>query len=158
MMRACLLWTISDFPGLGMLSGWNTYTGLACPSCNFDATSFWLPFSNKWCFMGHRRFLSRGHKFRLNRVQFNGNIEDRDPPKQLSGSEILEQVKNINIIFGKKLKSLDKRKRNCGKNTITYQTQQWKKKSIFFELPYWEFNLLRHNLDGCILKRMYVTI
>ena len=22
MMRACLLWTISDFPGLGMLSGW----------------------------------------------------------------------------------------------------------------------------------------
>jgi len=24
MMQACLLWTISDFPGLGMLSGWNT--------------------------------------------------------------------------------------------------------------------------------------
>jgi len=147
MMRACLLWTISDFPGLGMLSGWNTYTGLACPSCNFDTTSLRLPFSNKWCFMGHRRFLSRGHKFRLNRVQFNGNIEDRDPQKQLSGSEILEQVKNINITFGKKPKSLDKRKRNCGKNTTTYPTQQWKKKSIFFELPYWEFNLLRHNLD-----------
>jgi len=130
-----------------MLSGWNTYTGLACLSCNFDATSLRLPFSNKWCFVGHRRFLSGGHKFRLNRVQFNGNIEDRDPPKQLSGSEILEQVKNINITFGKKPKSLDKRKRNCGKRTTTYQTQQWKKKSIFFELPYWEFNLLRHNLD-----------
>jgi len=61
--------------------------------------------------MGHRRFFSEGHKFRLNRVQFNGNIEDRDPPKQLSGSKILEQVKNINITFGKKLKSLDKRKK-----------------------------------------------
>lgn len=23
----------------------------------------------------------------------------------------------------------------------------WKKKSIFFELPYWEHNLIRHNLD-----------
>ena len=23
----------------------------------------------------------------------------------------------------------------------------WRKKSIFFELPYWEFNLIRHNLD-----------
>ncbi|XP_065857963.1 uncharacterized protein [Euphorbia lathyris] len=23
----------------------------------------------------------------------------------------------------------------------------WKKRSIFFDLPYWEFNLLRHNLD-----------
>jgi len=26
-MRASLLWTISDFPGLCTLSGWNTYTG-----------------------------------------------------------------------------------------------------------------------------------
>jgi len=147
MMRACLLWTISDFPGLGILSGWNTYTGLACPSCNFDATSLRLPFSNKWCFMGHWQFLSRGHKFLLNRVQFNGNIKDRDPPKQLSGLEILEQVKNINITFGKKPKSLDRRKRNCGKSTTTYQMQQWKKKSVFFKLPYWEFNLLWHNLD-----------
>ena len=121
MMRACILWTISDFPDLGMLLGWNTYTGLACPSCNFDTTSLRLPFSNKWCFMGHWRFLFRRHKFRLNRVQFNGNIEDRDPPKQLSGSEILEQVKNINITFGKKPKLLDKRKRNCGKNTTTFE-------------------------------------
>ncbi|KAF3667872.1 putative 13-hydroxylupanine O-tigloyltransferase-like [Capsicum annuum] len=36
-MRATLLWTVSDFPGLDILSGWNTHTGLACPSCNFDA-------------------------------------------------------------------------------------------------------------------------
>ncbi len=27
------------------------------------------------------------------------------------------------------------------------QKQLWKKKSIFFDLPYWEYNLLRHNLD-----------
>lgn len=25
--------------------------------------------------------------------------------------------------------------------------QLWKKRSIFFDLPYWESNLLRHNLD-----------
>ncbi|XP_020209008.1 uncharacterized protein LOC109793945 [Cajanus cajan] len=36
-MHAALLWTISDFPGLGTLSGWNTHTGLACPRCNFDS-------------------------------------------------------------------------------------------------------------------------
>jgi hypothetical protein len=23
----------------------------------------------------------------------------------------------------------------------------WKKKSVFFRLPYWKYNLLRHNLD-----------
>ena len=47
MMQACLLWTISDFPGLGILSGWNTYTSHACPSCNFDSSSCRLTFSKK---------------------------------------------------------------------------------------------------------------
>ncbi|KAM3359778.1 hypothetical protein P3S68_019489 [Capsicum galapagoense] len=36
-IRATLMWTVSDFPGLDSLSGWNMHTGLACPSCNFDA-------------------------------------------------------------------------------------------------------------------------
>ncbi|KAF3618119.1 40S ribosomal protein S13 [Capsicum annuum] len=35
-IRAALMWTVSDFPGLDILSGWNMHTGLACPSCNFD--------------------------------------------------------------------------------------------------------------------------
>lgn len=37
-MWAALLWTVSDFPGLRNLSGWNIHTGLAYPSCSFDAT------------------------------------------------------------------------------------------------------------------------
>ena len=68
--------TISDFPGLGILSGWNIHTGLACPTCNLDAEPCRLRNSNKWCFMGHRHFLSRNHKFRLNRVRFDGSIEE----------------------------------------------------------------------------------
>jgi hypothetical protein len=75
-MRAALLWTISDFPGLGMLSGWNTHTGLACPTCNKDAKSYRLQHSKKWCFMGHRRFLSRNHRFRLNHSRFDGSVEE----------------------------------------------------------------------------------
>ena len=35
-MRAAIMWTISDFSGLGNLSGWNTYTASPCPTCNFD--------------------------------------------------------------------------------------------------------------------------
>ena len=65
-MRAALMWTISDFPGLGNLSGWNTYTGLACPSCNFDFELHRLSHSRKWCFMGHHHFLHRNHRLRLN--------------------------------------------------------------------------------------------
>ncbi|RDX84960.1 hypothetical protein CR513_33922, partial [Mucuna pruriens] len=46
-LQACLLWTVSEFIGLGMLSGWNTYIGLAFPSCNFDSSPLRLPFSKK---------------------------------------------------------------------------------------------------------------
>ncbi|CAM8965059.1 unnamed protein product [Rhodiola kirilowii] len=32
-MRAALMWTISDFPAYGMLSGWSTQGKLGCPYC-----------------------------------------------------------------------------------------------------------------------------
>ncbi|WVZ18489.1 hypothetical protein V8G54_005811 [Vigna mungo] len=140
-MRAALMWTISDFPGLGILSGWNTHTGLACPTCNFDAEPCRLPHSRKWCFMGHRRFLSRNHRFRLNRVRFDGSTEERNPPLKLSGSDIFRQVENINVTFGKGI-HFDGKGKRCRQ-----EVKQWNKRSIFFELPYWESNLLRHNLD-----------
>ncbi|XP_058782834.1 uncharacterized protein LOC131657454 [Vicia villosa] len=105
-MRATLMWTISDFPGLGNLSGWNTYTGLACPTCNFDTEPCRLYHGSKWCFMGHRRFLSRNHKFRFNRVRFDGSVEERNPPSKKSGSDILRCVNEAQQkIFG--LKSHD---------------------------------------------------
>ncbi|KAF3641743.1 hypothetical protein FXO37_22823 [Capsicum annuum] len=40
-------------------------------------------------------------KFRLMRHHFNGNMEDRAPPKKLFGSQILQQVKDINVTFGR---------------------------------------------------------
>jgi hypothetical protein len=35
-LHDAMVWTISDFPGLGNHSGWNTYGGKACPTCNND--------------------------------------------------------------------------------------------------------------------------
>lgn len=75
------------------------------------------------------------------------------PPqkKKLSGSDILQQVTNINVTFGRQEKLNDKIKRKRKKNRQSSvgegSTKQWKKKSIFFNLPYWESNLLRRNLD-----------
>ncbi|XP_060169988.1 uncharacterized protein LOC132600681 [Lycium barbarum] len=146
-MRAALMWTISDFPALGNLSGWNTYTNFACPTCNFATDSYRLKHSRKWCFMGHRRFLRIGHRFRLQRTRFNGKIEQREPPILLSGSDILKQVEGINVIFGKVPELNDNGKRTRGQTVVEDRSRQWRKKSIFFDLPYWESNLLRHNLD-----------
>ena len=94
-LHASLMWTISDFPGLGMLSGWNTYTGFACPSSNTDTKPCHLKNSSNWCFMGHCRFLDRRHRFRLNKVRFDGEQEMRSPPVTLSGHQVLQQVENI---------------------------------------------------------------
>ncbi|OIT20623.1 hypothetical protein A4A49_63398, partial [Nicotiana attenuata] len=146
-LRAALMWTISDFPGLDILSGWNSHTGLACPTCNFDAEPCRLRHSRKWCFIGHRRFLARNHKFRLMRHRFDGNVEERNPPRKLSGSNIFQQVKDIDVTFGKPAELNERRKRSRQRNIGQGAAQQWRKKSIFFNLPYWEFNSLRHNLD-----------
>ncbi|XP_019432851.1 PREDICTED: uncharacterized protein LOC109339789 [Lupinus angustifolius] len=111
-MWVSLLWTISDFHGLGILSGWITHTNLACPTCNFDAELCRLPHSSKWCFMGHRRFLSRNHRFRLICARFDGSTEERNPPSKLSRSDILRQMENINVTFGKGAKLNGTRKRS----------------------------------------------
>ncbi|CAI8589347.1 unnamed protein product [Vicia faba] len=80
----------------------NSCQGLACPLCNFQTTPLHLKASRKWCFMGHRRFLDRRHRFRLNKIRFNGEQEMRSPPRTLSGHEVFEKVKDVEVIFGKK--------------------------------------------------------
>ena len=45
------------------------------------------------------------------------------------------------MTFGKASK---KKRKQCEEET---RWHNWRKKSIFFELPYWEALLVRHNLD-----------
>ncbi|KAK6782459.1 hypothetical protein RDI58_020255 [Solanum bulbocastanum] len=95
-MRAALMWIVSDFSRLDSLFGWNTHNSLACPSYNFDTEPCRLPHNRKWCFIDHRRFLSRNHKFKMMRHRFDEIVEERTPPKKLSGSDNFQQVKDIN--------------------------------------------------------------
>ena len=70
-LKAVLLWTISDFPAYGMLSGWTTHGKLACPICMEDTNAFYLPNGRKTCWFDcHRRFLPRDHPLRKNRKDF----------------------------------------------------------------------------------------
>ena len=56
----------------------------------------------------------------------------------MSGEEILENFDLIPISWGKmKIKSLES----------DVNTNCWKKKSILFELEYWKYLHVRHNLD-----------
>ncbi|KAI0519847.1 hypothetical protein KFK09_007308 [Dendrobium nobile] len=136
-MHVALLWTINDFPAYGILLGHKVHGYKACPICDNETTSQYL--RNKICYMGHRRFLPKEHKWRKSR-KFNGKHEVRVRPQILSGDEILSEMDSLKDLKFGKHPSYKKRKRNLHEST-------WTKKSVFFELPYWRSLTLRHNLD-----------
>ncbi|XP_057740133.1 uncharacterized protein LOC130957283 [Arachis stenosperma] len=134
-MRAALLWTINDFPACAMLSGWSTKGKLACPCCNKNTSSLQLKHSRKTVYMDHRVFLPMDHPWRTNTMSFNGKQELRPHPPVIEGPKIFEMLQNAENVFGKK------------QSTSNSFPWNWKKRSIFFELPYWHKNPLYHNLD-----------
>ncbi|XP_031108598.1 uncharacterized protein LOC116013079 [Ipomoea triloba] len=72
--------------------------------------------------------------------KFNGKVESRSAPLELSGEEVLRQLHEISDSPFGKHPNKRKRKRNL-------EDLNWCKKSIFFKLPYWKKLKLRHNLD-----------
>ncbi|GJY31198.1 uncharacterized protein Tco_0414693 [Tanacetum coccineum] len=163
-LRASLLWTVNDFPAYANLSGWSTKGRVACPVCTSSTHSTWLKHGRKFCYMGHRRWLEPNHNYRSQMDRFDGTIETEGPPSVLTGSDILKQLRGTTFKYGKYDKSSKKRTRDaiecsddkCSafgdkddfiEENIDGDQQLWKKRSIFFDLPYWEYNLLRHNLD-----------
>jgi len=133
-LRAALLWTINDFPAYANLSGWSTKGKLACPICNKDTDFRRLKHGHKTCYMGHRRWLPQGHVWRIRKELFDGTEEHRLEPEELSGDQLLQQVMDFTGV-------------QFEQETNSDIPLNWRKKSIFFELPYWSKLKLRHNLD-----------
>ncbi|XP_057444023.1 uncharacterized protein LOC130736195 [Lotus japonicus] len=137
-LHAALLWTINDFPAYA-ISGWSTKGKLACPCCHSETSSCRLKYGHKQCYMGHRRFLPTQHPWRMKKSPFDNTRELRIALEPVTGDQVIAQLESLELLpFGKATR---KRKRIANVN------HNWKKKSIFFELPYWRTNLLRHNID-----------
>ncbi|XP_074291434.1 uncharacterized protein LOC141618227 [Silene latifolia] len=133
-LKAMLLCTISDFPAYGNLCEHTVHGKEACPLCGEDVDSCYLTFSRKQAYLGYRRFLEEDHSYRRQQKAFNGKPEHRPPPKILTGNEVYEKVKDIQITYGKKGSKLASR--------------GYKKMSPLFEqLPYWRDLSIRHCLD-----------
>ncbi|XP_029128330.1 uncharacterized protein LOC114916203 [Cajanus cajan] len=147
MMRAALMWTINDFPAYGMLSGWSTHGRFACPHCMEHTKAFTLKNATKpsW-FDSHRRFLSSDHAFRRNKNAFKkGEVEIDGPPTMLTPEEVWHRVMNLPKVIEDGVLRLD------GHG----QRHNWTKRSIFWDLPYWKDNLLRHNLDVMHIEKNF---
>ncbi|GKA72203.1 hypothetical protein Tco_0778419 [Tanacetum coccineum] len=139
-MRAMVLWTINDFPARSSLSGWSGQGYKACPTCNADTPS--VRVLSKTAYVGRRRFLKKPHKWRRS-LEFNGQTDNRDPPKEFGRDVILDQLDRLPTRVNGKHPSYGgvKIKRNV------HVKLNWTKRSIFYELEYWSFLSLRHNLD-----------
>lgn len=176
-LRAVLLWTINDFPAYGNVCGCTVKGYYACPVCAENTCSDRLKHCKKNVYMGHRKYLPMKHPFRSQKKAFNGKQEFLLHPMPLTGEQVLKKVEGIKIPYGKNLKvkiiqkmNPKKRKRKgielkISKTSMSVHDNNddvktcWKKKSIFFELEYWKFLLVRHNLDVMhIEKNVYESI
>ncbi len=86
--------------------------------------------------MGHRRWLPLRHAFRRKKKIFNGKKELGSAPADLSEDQVHNMVKDITNEFGKKRKHSKEDKK-----------RMWKKKSIFWRLPYWKDLEVCHCID-----------
>ncbi|XP_078150750.1 uncharacterized protein LOC144546092 [Carex rostrata] len=134
-----LFCTINDFLAYGNLSGYSVKGEKACPVCLDDTVDVWLPNSSKNVYMGHRRFLPANHVHRKRKKEFNGNTENTRANYPLTGKAVYSRVKDIKVQFGKFKKKAVRKK---GAPKIS-----WKKRSIFWDLPYWQHLDVRHCLD-----------
>ncbi|CAM8932792.1 unnamed protein product [Rhodiola kirilowii] len=136
-MRAAVLWTISDFPGLGMLGGLKSKGYKACPICLDEVDSQHL--AGRMCYQGHRRWLDLDHPWRQAASKFNGEVELRDAPLSLTGEEILSTLVSPEYPIHSlhpDLKPKGVKEKLC-----------WTHVSIFYDLPYWSTFRQPYSLD-----------
>ncbi|GJQ95791.1 hypothetical protein Tco_0006930 [Tanacetum coccineum] len=139
-MRAMVLWTINDFPARSSLSGWSGQGYKACPTCNEDTPS--VRVLGKTAYVGHRRFLKKPHKWRRS-LEFNGETENGDPPREFSRDAIMTQLARLPT----RVKGKHPRFGGVKIKRNVLVELNWTKRSIFYELEYWSFHTLKHNLD-----------
>ncbi|XP_056688501.1 uncharacterized protein [Spinacia oleracea] len=148
-LRVALLWTINDFPGYSMLSGLSTKGYNACPIC-IDSTPS-DRFGNKICYCSYRKWLPSDHPYRIQGDKFcekYGTNERGKAPSRPSGTDILSEQEKVEYVYGKSKAPQKKRQRGDNDNNdVQHESAFGTKRSIFFDLVYWEHNLLRHNLD-----------
>ncbi|KAL8117919.1 hypothetical protein AgCh_015706 [Apium graveolens] len=97
----------------------------ACPIYEDATIDLRLKNCKKNVYMGHRTFLPLTHPYRKRKNDFDGTIKTRVAHFPLTGKEVFERVKDIDVVLGKLYKKPTP-------NSI------WKKRSIFWDLPYWE--------------------
>ena len=85
-------------------------------------------------YLGHRRFLPTNHQCRKKGKHFKGEADHRKKHaiRIRTGDHILPMVNDLQVIFGKGPGGLSVPNDDEGRAPM------WKKKSMFWDLPYWK--------------------
>jgi hypothetical protein len=140
-LHALLFVTINDWPALSNLSGQTNKGYHACTHCLDDTESIYLDKCRKNVYLGHRRFLSTYHLLRKKGKHFKGEADHRKKPALRTGDAILDMVKDLQVIYGKGPGG------QSVPNDAEGRAPMWKKKSIFWDLPYWKDLEVRSAID-----------
>jgi hypothetical protein len=74
---------------------------------------------------------------------FDGTIENEEAQKHQGGKFVFEMIENLNVIFGKAVKEIKRKK-----NEKPPKDSPFKKQPIFFRhLPYWKEFEIGHAID-----------
>nr|CAD40424.3 OSJNBa0065J03.20 [Oryza sativa Japonica Group] len=119
-LRVLLFVTINDWPALSNLSGQSNKGYKACTHCMDE--------------------IETNHPVRKKGKHFEHKADHRTKPKHRSEKTVFAMVKDLKVVFGK----------GPGSQPIESEdghAAMWKKNSIFWELPYYEFLDVRHAID-----------
>ena len=151
-MKAALLTTVQDYLGYGYIACQVCHGHKACVRC-MEKTPFLQlgkdPGSSKTVYMRHRMWLPKNDPWRKRGDLFNGKDEVEGPPPRRSGEEIDTLLKNwkdcppAGKIKIQKRKKGDKRKKKEPGPLLGV----WKRRSVFWDLPYWKILGTPHSLD-----------
>ncbi|GJU70041.1 hypothetical protein Tco_1256300 [Tanacetum coccineum] len=140
-MKAAVLWTINDFPPQSSLSGWSGQGYYACPTCNEDIPS--MAVKKKIVYVGYRRFLRTQYPLRSKFKEFCGFPELKPKPRKFTEMDIQLQISKVfKRVPGKHPEIAKKNPKPNRKIELN-----WSKRSIFWDLEYWPFLLLKNNYD-----------
>lgn len=150
-LRGMLLWSIHDFPAFGLIAGQTVKGYVACPICGENTCAEHSIHLKKMCYLGHRRFLPLGHRFRRARAAFNNSQELGVVPPRRTGEQLIEQGRARSAWL-----------RNGGTEDSPddpVKTHGVKRASILYALPYWKVShtipchFLNYLTDACLHSR-----
>jgi hypothetical protein len=148
---ALLFISINDCPALSNLSGLSNKGYRSCTHCLHKTNGIDLKKCKKIVYMGNRRFLLEKHPLRKKNMHWKGKADHLQSPPYFKGEEMFEMVKDLRVVFGKG---------DCSE-PVAHDANRcalmWKKKSIFWELPYWEIlevqnaiNVMHLTMNFCL--------